>query len=47
MTALEIITSALRLIGTYAPGETVATDEANDALMVFNQVSRRARQEAH
>jgi len=38
VTALSLITSALRLVGVLATGETIDTASANDALMVFNQM---------
>lgn len=38
LTALQLLTSSLRLIGSYAPGESVPADEANDALTVLNQM---------
>ncbi len=37
-TALQLITSALRLIGVLASGETASADEANDSLMVLKQM---------
>lgn len=36
--ALDLITSSLRLIGVYASGETVRTSDANDSLMVLSQM---------
>jgi hypothetical protein len=36
--ALDIIKSSLRLIGAIAPGEPAPADEAQDALMVLNQM---------
>jgi hypothetical protein len=36
VTALQIITPALRLIGVLAAGETATGEEANDALLVLN-----------
>jgi hypothetical protein len=38
VTALSLITSALRLIGVIASGEAVPIDEANDSLMVLDQM---------
>lgn len=38
MTALDLISSSLRLIGILASGETVDIGTANDALTVFNQM---------
>lgn len=35
-TALDLITGALRKTGQYAPGETIAAADANDALDVLN-----------
>lgn len=35
-TALDIITGALKKIGQYAPGETLAASDANDALDTLN-----------
>ena len=35
-TAYDLVTGALRLIGQYAPGETVSPDDANDALNMLN-----------
>lgn len=35
-TALDLITGALRKIGQYAPGETLAAADASDALDTFN-----------
>jgi hypothetical protein len=37
-TALDLITSSLRLINVAAAGESVPLDTANDSLMVFNQM---------
>lgn len=38
MTAREMIASSLRLIGILAAGETMKSEEANDALLSFNQM---------
>lgn len=38
MTAREMISSSLRLIGVLASGESPNSNEANDALSVFNQM---------
>jgi len=35
-TALDLITGAMRKIGQYAPGETISSADANDALDVLN-----------
>lgn len=35
-TALDLITGTLRLIGQYAPGESLSADDANDALDMLN-----------
>lgn len=35
-TALDVITGALRKIGVYAPGESLSSQDANDALDTFN-----------
>jgi hypothetical protein len=35
-TALDLIKGSLRIIGQYAPGETLTADDANDALDVLN-----------
>lgn len=35
-TALDVITGALRKIGQYSPGETLSSEDANDALDIFN-----------
>ena len=37
-TALDIITGALRRINAYAPGETLSTADANDALQLLNDL---------
>lgn len=38
MTALDLITSSMRLIGVLASGETPTSEEANDALEVLNDL---------
>lgn len=35
-TALDLVTGALRKIGQYSPGETLSSEDANDALDTFN-----------
>lgn len=37
-TATELITGALRFINSYAPGESLAADDANDALITLNDM---------
>ena len=37
-TALDIVTRALRSIGAYAPGESIASADANDALDMLNEM---------
>lgn len=38
MTGLDLITGALKLIGAYAPGESLSSTDANDALSVLNDL---------
>ena len=38
ITALQLITNSMRLLGAVASGETPTTDEQNDALVVLNDL---------
>lgn len=37
-TALDIVTRSLRAIGAYAPGDSISTDDANDAFIMLNDM---------